>query len=338
MTGMPPAPLARQKRVAVAGVLLMALAGCSESGTTSDAPGDQAGVPSASAETPVRSAPPAPRLTTTRPPAPTGPSGPSLPALPETDTQDAGGRPIPSTDEPVLGGDVSWPQCPVGMGIPQKRSLGSPMPLPEARYVIIGLTNGPGMYPNPCLPAQVEWARTNDRWVAAYAVASYPEADALATYAQSGPFDGSTPLGALKNTGYQQARFNVTSMIRTGFETPIVWIDVEPVPDFEWSSDPTANAAVVEGIARGYRDAGYRIGVYSTPVLWAGVVGDFSLGGVPEWRAAGQTSSAEALSRCSAEWSIQGGQGIIGQWVEDARDQNLTCPGVSDLQQWFYRY
>ena len=74
----------------------------------------------------------------------------------------------------------------------------------------------------------------------------------------------------------------------------MVWVDVEPVPDFEWSGDTVANAAVVEGAARGYADAGYRVGVYSTPYLWEGVVGDLALG-LPEWRAAGETSRAEAL-------------------------------------------
>ena len=157
-------------------------------------------------------------------------------------------------------------------------------------------------------------------------------------HAASGPFDGSTPLGALRNTGYQQARYNATSMLLTGLETPIVWIDVEPVPDFPWSTDPAANAAVVEGLARGYREAGYRIGVYSTPYLWEQVVGDFALG-VPEWRAAGQTSMAEALNRCGDDWLIQGGRAVLGQWVEDSRDRNVTCPGVSaDLGRWFHQY
>src|SRR3712207_2134860 len=30
----------------------------------------------------------------------------------------------PRTDGLVLGGDISWPQCPKGMGIPEKRSQG----------------------------------------------------------------------------------------------------------------------------------------------------------------------------------------------------------------------
>lgn len=241
-------------------------------------------------------------------------------------------------DRPVLGADVSWPQCPKGMGIPQKRSQGSPMPVDEARYVIVGLTNGPGFYPNPCLAAQVEWVRSRRLMAAAYAVASYPDPEALAEHGGNGPFDSSTSPGALANTGYQQARFNVASMESAGLLTPVVWIDVEPVPDFGWSGDPEANAAVVTGVARGYRDAGYRVGVYSTPSLWAGVVGGLELG-VPEWRAAGQTSAAEALARCRDDWVIQGGQGVIGQWVEAGRDQNITCPGTAaEMNRWFHQY
>jgi hypothetical protein len=146
-------------------------------------------------------------------------------------------------------------------------------------------------------------------------------------------------MGRLKNVGYQQARFNIGTMGTVGLLSPIVWLDVEPVPDFEWSEDLQANAAVLTGVARGYVDAGFKIGVYSTPGLYARVVGDFSLGGVPEWRAAGETSRAEALSRCGDDWSIQGGQAVMGQWVEQQRDQDVTCPGIArDLGLWFHRF
>jgi hypothetical protein len=95
---------------------------------------------------------------------------------------------------------------------------------------------------------------------------------------------------------------------------------------------------VVEGQARAYTDAGYAIGIYSTPYLWETVVGDYSLGGVPEWRAAGETSREEALNRCGEDWSIQGGTAILGQWVADNRDHNVTCPGVAlDLGLWFHQ-
>jgi hypothetical protein len=302
---------------ALAAALLLAgllTAGCSDDpGRTEDAPASEA----PQTPEPQRTLEPLPE-----PPEPTEPTT----------------RPPKAPKPPVIGADMSWPQCPKGMGIPEKRSQGSPLPLDSAEYVILGLTNGPGFTPNPCLPDMVDWVRERGLLVAAYAVGSYPDATAVQTYGALGPFDGSTAEGALANTGYQQARFNVTSMLRTGLETPVVWIDVEPVPDFEWSADTEANAAVVRGLARGYRSAGYRIGVYSTPLLWEGVVGDLALG-VPEWRAAGQTSMAEALDRCGADWVIQGGPGVLGQWVEDNRDRNVTCPGTADeMDKWFHAY
>ncbi|HEY0949077.1 hypothetical protein, partial [Nocardioides sp.] len=238
----------------------------------------------------------------------------------------------------VLGGDISWPQCPKGLGIPERRTLGLPMPTTAVEYVVLGLTNGPGFTANPCLVDQVRWVRERRLMAAAYAVASYPDADAVAEHARSGPYDGSTRLGALANTGYQQALANVVTMRRAGLASPVVWVDVEPVRDFEWSGDVEANAAVVEGAVRGYRDAGYRVGVYSTPALWTGVVGALALG-LPEWRAAGQTSRTEARDRCGADWSIQQGPAVLAQWVEDGRDLDLTCPGTSArMGRWFQQY
>ncbi len=245
----------------------------------------------------------------------------------------------PSSTGPVIGGDVSWPQCPEGMGIPEKRSLGLPMPLASAEFVILGLTNGPGFTPNPCLADQVQWVKERHLMAAAYAVNSYPDQETLARYGSKGPYDGSTRLGALSNVGYQQAGFNLATMQGAGLLTPIVWLDVEPVPVFEWSADRDANAAVVQGAARGYTDAGLQIGAYSTPALWESVVGDLTLDGVPEWRAAGQTSKEEALSRCGPDWSFQGGDGVLGQWVEGSRDLDITCPGTSrQMFRWFTQY
>lgn len=247
---------------------------------------------------------------------------------------DEGDDIAPRADE-VIGADISWPQCPPGMGIPEKRSSGQPMPEPDAEFVIVGLTNGPGFTPNPCLADQVDWVEDHRLLLAAYAVVSYPGVSEVEEYGDQGPFDSETRMGRLKNVGYQQARYNIGSIGSAGMKTPIVWIDVEPVPHFAWSQDLEANAAVVQGTARGYLDSGYQIGIYSTPALWAGVVGGLRLE-VPEWRAAGQTSKQEALSRCGDDWSIQGGKAIFGQWVENRRDKNVTCPGSStDLGTWF---
>ena len=239
----------------------------------------------------------------------------------------------------VVGADASWPQCPEGMGIPQKKSHGGPMPFEDSEYVILGVTNGPSFTPNPCLADQVRWVRERGMMVAAYAVHDYPSAQQLATYGGKGPFDAGTELGRLANVGYQQTRYDLATMKRTGLRSPILWLDVEPVPDYDWSNDNRANAAVLRGAARGVREAGLEVGAYSTPHLWESVVGDFSLGGVPEWRAAGQTSRAEALRRCKQDWAFQGGVAIMGQWVEANRGRNITCPGATGhLTDYFHQW
>jgi hypothetical protein len=211
------------------------------------------------------------------------------------------------------------------MGIPEKRSEGLPMPVSGAAFIVIGLTNGPGFVANPCVAAQVAYARSHQLLTAAYSVISGPTRF--------------SPAGVTgEQLGYQQARFNIGTMRRAGLVTPIVWLDVESVPHFDWSSDKQANAAVIKGAARGYTEAGYAVGVYSTPYLYAGVAGGMRLN-VPEWRAAGQTSRAEALHRCGSDWVIQGGSGVLGQWVQDGRDMNTTCPGATaHLERWFHQY
>jgi hypothetical protein len=228
------------------------------------------------------------------------------------------GQPLPPRDPGVIGGDVSWPQCPAGMGIPHKVSTAAPMPTDDAQYVVIGLTNGPGFHANPCLADQVGWAKQRRLLVAAYSVISWPDDAAQQQY------------GGLRKAGYAEATFNVASMRAAGLDSPIVWLDIEPVPFYDWSADTEANAQVVLGAAQGYADAGYRVGVYSTPHLWQSVVGDLSLG-FPEWRAAGQTSPAEALSRCGSDWLIQGGVATLAQWVEGGRDVDVTCPGTETM-------
>ena len=245
----------------------------------------------------------------------------------------------PAQDRGIVeGGDLSWPQCPEGMGIKERRTLGLPMPLDSAEYVVIGLTNGPAFTPNPCLASQVEWAKKNKVMTSAYAVTSYPRAATIREYGGEGPGDPDTKIGRLTNVGYQQAVWNLEEMKRAGLESPSVWLDVEPVAVWEWSDDVEANQAVVKGALAGYQDAGKRVGVYSIEGLWTPIVGDLQLQ-LPEWRPAGETSRAAALERCDGEWMFQGGAAVIVQWLEDGRDRNVTCPGESvQLPLWFHQH
>ena len=245
----------------------------------------------------------------------------------------AGVGDLPESENPApvtrwaLGYDISWPQCPKGMGIPARRTLGKPLPPPGSLYVVVGLTNGPAFYPNPCLEQQVGYARLLHLWTSAYAVVTYPTPAQLTDYGDAGPHPGDTRLGRLANTGYAQAQLNVGWMREAGLDSPYVWLDVEPVrPPAPWSADTEANRAVVEGAMRGYRAAGVEIGVYSTPYLWQSIVGEADYG-LPEWRAAGPTARRNAMAQCSAD-AIQGGGAVMGQWTDGEFDYNLLCPGV----------
>jgi hypothetical protein len=241
-------------------------------------------------------------------------------------------------DRQVFGADASWPQCPKGMGIPQKRTEGRPMPTDAARFVVLGLTNGPSFVANPCLESQVRWVKDRHLLAAAYSVVSFPDRRTLTELGVQGPFPGGTRLGALRNVGYQAALYNLATMRRAGLQSPVLWIDVEPVVGFEWSDDLEANAAIVQGVARGYRDGGFRVGFYSLPSLWSRVVGGLRFG-APEWRPAGPRGLDEALDRCGPDWSFQGGPAVLGQWIEDGRDRDVICPGaLADPAAWFRQY
>jgi hypothetical protein len=226
----------------------------------------------------------------------------------------------------TLGRDISWPNCPKGMGIASRRTEGKPLPPASSRFVVIGLTNGPAFNPNPCLAEQVEYAESLHMWTAAYAVVTYPTTGQLEEFGDQGPYDATDRAGRLRNTGYVQALENVQSMRGAGLDSPVVWLDVEtvrrPAP---WSADVTANRAVLEGSMRAYRAAGFQLGVYSTPYLWRAVVGPVRYR-LPEWRTAGRQDRTAALARCVGP-TVQGGRAVLAQWYDLEADHDTLCPG-----------
>jgi hypothetical protein len=235
-------------------------------------------------------------------------------------------EPQPTYDHPVMGRDVSWPNCPKGMGMPSRRTLGNPMPPATATFVVIGLTNGPAFHPNPCLRAQVDYAEARHMWTSAYAVVTYPTRGQLRRYGGSGPEPGGRRTGRLWNTGWAQARQNVAAMRSAGLESPIVWVDVEPVsPPAPWSDDRRANRTVLRGAIAYYRASGLLVGFYSTPTMWRDIVGPVRYR-LAEWRTAGLSTRRAALAKCRRD-SFQGGPAVIVQWYSTREDFDLLCPG-----------
>ncbi len=236
---------------------------------------------------------------------------------------------------PVKGADASWPNCPKGMGIPSRKTQGLPMPKREAKFVILGLTNGPGFYPNPCLASQVAWAAKRGMWVGTYAMTTYPKPGQLRKYGVSGPWDTSTKTNRLRNAGYNQALFNLDTMDRVGLAKRFIWVDVEPYPVAPWSSNRTWNKAVLDGVLRGYREAGLEIGFYTSPGPWRDIIGSARYG-LPEWRTAGghpwsNTDYGSARRMCGVT-PVQGGPILVAQWWDTRRDYDLLCPAARDTE------
>ncbi len=249
-------------------------------------------------------------------------------------------------DVPRRGGDASWPNCPKGMGIPSRKTLGLPMPKANARFVILGLTNGPGFYPNPCIARQVKWAKKRGIYVGTYAMTTYPKRKQIKQYGGEGPWQPTSLRKRLRNTGYAQARFNLATMQRVGLDTPFMWVDVEPYPVAPWTSNRKRNKAVLDGVLRGYREAGMEVGFYTSPTPWRDIIGTARYG-LPEWRTAGghpwsNTDISDGRRMCKVS-SVQGGPILVAQWWDTKRDYDVLCKrartpaGVERLFTWMSR-
>ena len=223
----------------------------------------------------------------------------------------------------AYGADISWPNCPKGMGIPSRPTLGLPMPTDAAQFVVLGLTNGPGWTPNPCLASQVAWVKARHLWAGAYAVTSYPTAAQLSSYGGAG-----TTTQRLFRAGAAQAQYNVRTMRRAGLRPPMVWVDVEPVKSAPWSANPRLNNALVDGAVAAYKGAGLRVGFYSYAYGWKQITGGRQLTAYATWVPSGDDQRSSALRRCGQR-SFSGGKVYLGQWTAGDRDHDVTCSGVT---------
>jgi hypothetical protein len=224
------------------------------------------------------------------------------------------------------GADVSWPNCPKGEGLPSRRSKGEPMPGPAARFVVVGLTNGPGFHPNPCLARQLAWVASHHRQLGGYAMTTYPTAAQIRQHGDAGPFAGASRTAALRNAGYAEAVYNLHTMSRLGLRLPMIWVDVEPYPVAPWTRHIGANRAIIAGAIRGYHDAGHQVGIYTYANGWRAVVGSWQLPRYPTWVTAGRGSAHQARAMCSRGPS--GGRAWLAQWYSPHRDYDLRCPAA----------
>ena len=235
----------------------------------------------------------------------------------------------------VRGADISWPNCPKGMGVPGRRTQGLPLPTAKAEFFVVGLTNGRAFTRNPCLSAHLEVARQRGVAVSAYTMLSYPNAAERAAHGASGPFGTATYIDRIANVGYAQAAFALDTMASAAFPSPFVWIDVEPRAERRWSRTPANNQALIRGALRAAQDRGIGSGIYTYDLAWRQITGGMTLD-VPLWapghsRARTFAGKMRQTAASCARIGFTGGPLVMAQWVWRNRDYNVTCAAIETV-------
>ena len=220
------------------------------------------------------------------------------------------------------GYDVSWPQC---SGKNGTGHAARSMPTDNPNYVILGLTHGAGHTVNPCLAAQLSWAKAHHVRVGAYLVPSYPTKAQLAA-ASTGPYGscGNDLACRLGNDGARQATDALQTMQEQGVPAPMVWVDVEFRRSPPWTHNHSDNAHVIDGVLTGLRTAQMPYGIYTTSYMWSHIVGSWRVA-APNWLPAGSGKPEDAKAMCHR--SGTGGTTWLAQYTRSF-DENLTCPSM----------
>jgi hypothetical protein len=231
----------------------------------------------------------APPAVTVPPPPP-----PLLPEAPKLTVPD----PAPPATVPLLGYDVSHPQC--------SRKLPT-----SGGYGIVGVNRGRPLSSNPCLAKQSAWAAAK-AGRAVYINTGYPGSGDPVAYGRRLVEDAIAREHAAGVSG-----------------TTVWWLDVETVNT--WNGTTQENATVLDSMAARLQELGVRVGIYSTPTMWLEIAGTWEPG-LPVWYATGPGTQASAALACDR--SFAGSPTAIAQWVQPAAggllDHNVICPAYAN--------
>ncbi len=201
--------------------------------------------------------------------------------------------------EPVAGQrfgmDVSWPQC------------GVALPAIKLDFAVIGLTDGHASSVSPCLDDQIRWAHRQHLKVGLYVVPNSPSAGSPQGFA----------------AGVAQAKHALAEARRVHATTKSWWLDIEESAQGTlWSSDTTANVAVLKGWVHTLRKAGKNVGVYSTGGYWWMITNNWRTR-LPQWVAVGLGGIDRAREACARPFTD--GPVVMTQWLTGPYDGNLLC-------------
>jgi hypothetical protein len=245
-----------------------------------------------------------------------------------------------STELPVVGYDVSHPQC--GTALPE-----------DPAFVVVGVNGGLATRPNPCLAEQLEYAAG-----ATGAVGDQPPVQLYLNTANPGqvidrittwPERGTSPYGACdgRNStpcswlyGWERAqdsvlRFFTPAAAEAGLSTHPAsytwWLDVETMNTWQTGSTEAQerNRAALEGMSSYLLWRGAEVGLYSTGYQWGQIVGDSvdagsALAGRDSWLA-GSLGLPAAVATCAEPALVPRGEVALTQYVVDGLDHNHAC-------------
>lgn len=202
---------------------------------------------------------------------------------------------VPAASVSPLGYDVSHPQC--------KKDLPA-----DGGFAIVGVNGGHPFSTNRCVADQLAWAVTKSGH-AVYVNSAYPGTGDPVAYGRSVVDDAVTRKRAQSPGG-----------------TAVWWLDVETANT--WAGTQQQNATVIDAMAVRLQELGVRVGIYSTPSMWAEIAGTWEPG-LPVWYATGPGTADTARAACDR--SFAGSPTAIVQWVQKTAsgqllDHNLVCP------------
>ncbi|MCL4354802.1 hypothetical protein M1349_05065 [Patescibacteria group bacterium] len=205
------------------------------------------------------------------------------------------------------GHDVSWPQC----DIVEK--------LPKADFGIVGVTGGKAFTGNPCLSEEYKWALATGS--ASVYINVHVGGDDDPDRSLKGPYGNCHDADLdcqFGNYGYNSALHAFSYAKSQGVEGPRMWwLDVEELN--YWTDDPTHNRRIIDGAVKFFNEKGLPVGVYSTPLMWRDLTGDYQ-NGLPVWPAIISDTPAENCGK-----GFTGGETFLVQHDQIDLDKNLGC-------------
>ncbi|HYM84153.1 MAG TPA: hypothetical protein VEY67_08385 [Candidatus Dormibacteraeota bacterium] len=226
---------------------------------------------------------------------------------------------------PVVGSDVSWPQC--NDAQPARRPFG-----------IVGVTGGVVFMPNPCLAEEIGWVDAahlqlymntgnagpgvSTHWPIGHTSPRVCSAAAPDTAACA--YDHGWDAAADAYAG-AAAAFHNANVGRSPSTVPW-WLDVETTNS--WRDDTSLNVADLSGALAYLLHAGVPVvGFYSTALQWGVITGGTTaFRGHPSW-VAGASDQADAQAGC-ADPGFTGGPVDIVQFLSDGVDLDVLCRPV----------